>query len=469
MDRALADIIDRCLAVNPAKRYPNVQSVLNALEARSLRRARRPLMVLGALAPALLLLLMGGMVAQELNTAVEGAKDSLADETRDSNTFAAEAIAEKVAAKIDRRWRVLENDGANPKLKELLTAARGKPVESPEHEALQSFLDGVHENQIDMVGDVPWTLFDEEGYMVARSPHNDRSDENINKRKRFAHRDYFNGRANLEENATPPPLAEPYRSSVFVGENKNARMVAFSAPIFKKDPGPNAPRLGVLRITVEVGDFAELKSEDKSNGFVSVLVDKRPEYVAPNRKSTENKGRAGAIIGHPILAKLRKQGVSEKDEEKMKFYADLEQFDEDGWSDNYADPVGESHHKYAGRLLAASHSVVVEERGEAGDTDWVVVVEEHYEDAIEPVLTLKNDMLRRGIWAMAIAVTLVTGLWLFVIIVLNDSSQSSIFASFKRSIGLAHDSAASAKGTVTGPPVQAKRPPAPPTVTEPEA
>src|SRR5688572_8145096 len=47
VDRALADILDRCLAVDPKQRYPNVQSVLDALDERTRRRARRPLVALG--------------------------------------------------------------------------------------------------------------------------------------------------------------------------------------------------------------------------------------------------------------------------------------------------------------------------------------------------------------------------------------------------------------------------------------
>src|SRR5262249_57786428 len=55
IDRALVRIIDRCLAVEPKHRFPNVQAVLSALDARAFQRARRPLLLLGALGPALLL------------------------------------------------------------------------------------------------------------------------------------------------------------------------------------------------------------------------------------------------------------------------------------------------------------------------------------------------------------------------------------------------------------------------------
>src|SRR5262245_60816419 len=55
VDKRLAAIIDRCLAADPRERFPTVQAVLGALDARDRYRSRRPLMVLGALGPMLLL------------------------------------------------------------------------------------------------------------------------------------------------------------------------------------------------------------------------------------------------------------------------------------------------------------------------------------------------------------------------------------------------------------------------------
>src|SRR5690606_10999548 len=55
VDAALAAIIDRCLAVNPKSRFPNVQAVFSALDARAAARARKPLLLLGGLGPLLVL------------------------------------------------------------------------------------------------------------------------------------------------------------------------------------------------------------------------------------------------------------------------------------------------------------------------------------------------------------------------------------------------------------------------------
>ena len=47
VDRALADIIDRCLASNPADRFPTDLSIREALDRREESRVRRPLQLLG--------------------------------------------------------------------------------------------------------------------------------------------------------------------------------------------------------------------------------------------------------------------------------------------------------------------------------------------------------------------------------------------------------------------------------------
>ena len=51
VDRALADIVDKCLALHPSDRYPNVFAVLQALESRAQVRHRRPLWILGLVGP----------------------------------------------------------------------------------------------------------------------------------------------------------------------------------------------------------------------------------------------------------------------------------------------------------------------------------------------------------------------------------------------------------------------------------
>jgi hypothetical protein len=58
VDRRLAEIIERCLAVAPGDRLPNAQAVRDEMDARDRQRSRRPLLMLGVVAPVLLMAAM---------------------------------------------------------------------------------------------------------------------------------------------------------------------------------------------------------------------------------------------------------------------------------------------------------------------------------------------------------------------------------------------------------------------------
>jgi serine/threonine protein kinase len=455
MDRALVEITDRCLAVNPAKRYPNVQAVLDALDARALRRARRPLLVLGALAPVLLLLLMGGVVRQELSTAVIKSSEALTKETQVSNLFAAQAVAEKVAGKIDRRWRTLEQEAADPGFQALLKAARSKSLGTPEQKALQARMERMPKDHPEVAAE-SWVAFDDTGALRARSPHEERVNSFIG--RNYAHRDFFSGldrQLDEKKDAPSPALTHPHRSMVFDSNITHTRKVAFSVPVWEGKPAsPDQPRLGVLTMTVEVGGFAELESSDGSSDYIAVLVDCRED----------SSGRRGAILEHPRLAELRKRKVPEQN---LQFFVQLDRLVADSWDPDYRDPVGHAHADYSGRWLAASHPVKIEERRDNADTGWLVVVQERHETVIGPVLALEADMMHKGWWALGLALTVVTVLWVFVIIVLNESSGSRLLAFLRRRAGITPDSTPSQRasgGYAPKQPVPAE--PWVPTVTE---
>jgi serine/threonine protein kinase len=438
VDRALADIIDRCLAVQPGKRYPNVQAVLSALDTRAQRRARRPLLVLGALGPVLLLIVMALLIRSELVTAVERSTDALTEENRDSNQFAAQAVAERVAGKIDRRWRTLEQEASAPRLKKLIQAARGKAVSTPEHAALQEWVDGGFRAHAHEVPSNSWAVLDETGSLLVRSPRDPRIDREFIGTN-YAHKDFFHGlgRDRNPKSRRPPSLTHVHRSTVFASKMTGTRMVAFSVPIWRGNrTEPSEARLGVLMMTVEVGSFVELGARDgPSKSLLAVLVDRR----------RDDTGRKGAILEHPRLAELRKQKAGEK---RLQFYENSERLRRGTWDPDYTDPVGANHPEFAGRWLAASAPVIVEGREDVRDTGWQVIVQERYEVAIGPVLDLEQDMLRSGWWSLGLAVTVVTALWLFVIVALNESTGSGVVARLRRWVGLRSDSLASAKDSL---------------------
>ena len=106
VDSLLADIVDRCLAADPERRFPNVQSVIDALKNRETRRARRPIMVLGAIGPALLLAVVAWFSWQGFNTALRESNAALTDRALNSATICRSTSA---PAQRPRNWNAVTN------------------------------------------------------------------------------------------------------------------------------------------------------------------------------------------------------------------------------------------------------------------------------------------------------------------------------------------------------------------------
>src|SRR5439155_27345304 len=113
MDRALAETIDRCLAATPSDRLSNVQEILDALAARQLNRSRLPLMVLGLVAPLVVLLVTSFFSFQGYRRAVEDAEHGYGQWALKNNHFAAVLAAEKVTGQLSRYFEIAPNDPEN--------------------------------------------------------------------------------------------------------------------------------------------------------------------------------------------------------------------------------------------------------------------------------------------------------------------------------------------------------------------
>jgi hypothetical protein len=165
-----------------------------------------------------------------------------------------------------------------------------------------------------------------------------------------------------------------------------------------------------------------------------MLIDLRPDQ----------EGRPGVILDHPYLGRLRKEKAPA---ERLVFFVDPQQFDRGPWDPDARDPVAEACPDYAGRWLAASAPVRLDETQQDGDTGWVAVVEKRYDTATGPVQRLQTRMLARGGLTLAIATAVITGLWGFVIVVLNNSPGSRLVAWLRRRAGLRTEGPTLAGGT----------------------
>lgn len=474
VDGNLAEIIERCLNPDPKKRYPNVQSVLDSLEQRRLRRARRPLLVMGAVGPALLLGVMTLFAWSGFQVAIDDSRETVLERASESNRFAAQFVAEAVARQIDHRYRTLEQVADDELLRKHLDEARREgrfdgSARSKLELRLQELLKLYNPDQSNEI----WFLCDAAGVQLVRLPV-----DNKTIGRNFAFRDYFHGRgADLPpDTAGIKPVETPHQSIVFIGKSSRRRQVAFSVPVRGPSPNPKqAPVLGVLASTVELGSFAELRS-GKQEGVdqLAMLVDVRPDET----------GKAGSVLEHPYLNRLLKSSEGGDDPPKLyvqgtqvarlrelidlqkeqrtlqeqlvdaeessadgaaagpdapKLEAKLEEIDDQimnkSFDSDYADPVGAD---YDGRWLAALEPVVLEDatRG-IRDTGWVVIIQERYESVIRPIYELGSALVRRALVALGVVLGVITAMWGLVIALVSDNSRLARLLKWRRQVGLA--------------------------------
>lgn len=483
VDRALEDIIDRCLVADPKRRYPNVQAVIDALESRTQRHARRPLLVLGALGPALLLLVMTWFAWSSFDTALVESERLLTARALESSRFAAKLAAEAAGTQIERHFRLVSDAAqdrdfrrlmadtlADPEIRSLLdglqridrqmiqehrrlanepTGAQRSPelenlqqqfralqqrfLEHPARQPLQQWLEGV-------VRDEPppkaasWVVLDSAGTSLARVPEIRKATagENITIGENWSWRTYFHGgnedfhkthRAEPGQQIKAPNLSAVFRSSA-----DNRWVASVSVPI----PAPEAGFQGVLHQTVQIGEFVDLSAGE---GLYTVLVDWRP---GPSR---------GLILQHPLFEELLKRNSKLPARFDDPAYRLTEAIlpDTPEKQLNYEDPIARdaAGADYLGPRLATMEPVQVRGR----DMGLRMIVQENYQAAMHPIRVLGMRLVARGLQALAVVSFVITALWGFVILVLNESPRFALIRRLRRRAGLGSDSMTPTSGS----------------------
>lgn len=456
VDRPLAEIIERCLETNPSRRYPNPQAVLDALRSRAGKRARRPLLVLGAIGPALLLAVATSFAWSMHHRAERYSEELVVNRALDGNSYLAQFVAKGVANEIERRWQALERIAADPEFRAALVAATGQPLGSPPRRALQARIDRLPVESPEVEA-TSWFITDADGWQLARWPYDDKTVGG-----NYAFRDYFHGQGReIDASSTEiEPIRDVHRSMVFTSQATRKRMVAFSAPVWSGTPGAeDSTVLGVLAMTVELGHFSELRPEHgASRDHVTLLVDTKPDA----------KGQEGSVLEHPTLVEalrnpqadmnfdfhIRQEELDRVDalrdlvregrQLRSEVPLDLEQLAQLARIsaqahhlakvEDFADPVEDDSQP---AWLAAIEPVFVDERSsQVQDTGWAVIVQERRRTATLPVREMGRELVRVGLTGLAVVLGVVTALWGFVIIVLNESPRGRWFRWLRRTVGL---------------------------------
>jgi hypothetical protein len=379
MDRALAEILDRCLEVDPAKRFTDAAAVLAALERRDRQRKQRPLLLFGVLAPILLLCVMAAFSFWQGLTALDNSRQALTTQLLDSNRLSARMVANVIQEKVRVRMRLVEKEARREALVE--AARKG------DRAALQKLLEDLHKEQFSATVS-RWTVADAQGNILACHPH----DPTIIG-KNFSWRDWFNGRGDQSDNKEDgyESAGRTHVSQPFIGQTRQRKLlIGVSTPIFhpaaaKKDDAPREI-VGVLMSTIEVARLHEwLIGVEIEHGCIVLLnerghcllhEDAALEAIRPqaDRNPPEFLGRSDLLRDLVVRRTARAEA-------------------------EHVDPVN-------GRTYLAAGAPCPD-----GRIGWVAVVQHERAMALRPIEDLKAHLLLWGCLAFAVLGLLLSGLW----------------------------------------------------------
>ena len=455
LDKPLADILARCLAADPRARFATVREVVEALRRRRQARARRPIVLLGGLGPALLLAVMLVFGVRGYHDATLRSADAIRQRAFESNKFAAAFIARSLEAEIRRYFDVVTEEAAAPgfraALREVLAlpdlgplAALGPDRTGPEATALvERFLAQPARRALDAylrtrlerhLGDsrrdptaprfVSMFALDADGTHLAAA-YGEPQVRTKSVGRYFAWRSYFQrGPQDLPRDtlrAAVTPIDEVHLSAPFRSTTTSAWRVGVSIPLHETIDG-RARLAGVLVLSVDLGNFDYLAvagqpPQDRLADRFAVLVDARP--------GSADGAAGGRITLHPYFAYF----AALAEGAPLPALVDGERLARMTWDWrlDYHDPLaaGPGGAAYQGAWIAAAQPLRLPElagppgaRADAragGMQGLVVLVQERAAAATGPVRQLGRRLVSEGLLAIAAILFTVATLWFFAL------------------------------------------------------
>jgi hypothetical protein len=439
LDKPLAQILARCLAVDPRERFSTVQEVHEALRRRREGRARRPMVLLGGLGPVLLLAVMAVFGLRGYRQATEQSADAIRKRAFESNQFAARFIARSLEGEFRRYFEVVSEEAAMPAFVTAFRTVTAMPelhrlaALGPERggaeattrigqflaEPSRLALDGHFRARLDgLIGQarsdpgaprfVSIFALDAEGTHLGAAYDPDQPTRSVG--RYFAWRSYFHGgpqdlpRDTLRARITP--AVQPHLSAPYLSTTANAWRVGVTAPLFEVQDDQSV-FAGVLVLSVDFGRFDFLAQPQAGRDRFAVLVDLRPGEPA------------GRIVLHPYFADLGPMDPNDPRRSRAHPFVDravLERMTGD-WRLAYQDPLGQAPGgaAYRGAWIAASHPLRLPGTGTGLPEGMMVLVQERSAAATGPVVQLGRHLVGEGVLAvLAIALT-VAALWFIVL------------------------------------------------------
>jgi serine/threonine protein kinase len=320
VDRDLADIIDRCLAIDPAQRLRDAGDVLAALERRDARRRSRPLMLFAIFAPLLLLtafLVVGLYAVRQTHLAVEHANTALADQKGQVDQVAAELVADLVREKLDNvrdQVTLLSRSDNLRKLYLALLSAQGdkgavpaKQREKRLYELEQQFKRmGEFEGEIDFIGVCDRDSALVAGWVRTSNPKNAFPRELYGKLQ--SNRDFWNHSGDRFSKTPPEPVAYSHYTEkdgkgndvevAYIGQpfasaspgTKPFAAISVSMPIYRDPQAPvkDKEMIGLLVAAVKLATLNNWMGRLEQEEGCVVLLD-RNGYCVHHRKDLRSK------------------------------------------------------------------------------------------------------------------------------------------------------------------------------------
>ncbi|MDX1970529.1 MAG: serine/threonine protein kinase [Planctomycetaceae bacterium] len=425
VDPALADIIDRCLAIDPARRLPNPQTVLDRLNARERQRARRPLIVTGLILPLLLVLSVLPFALDALRDAVTTSRSNLVSRALESDALSATLLAGSLQRELDDRLNELLAIADDDAVREAITAEAQRPLS--ERQQLFTLLDRkkrqVEQRRAELGRsiDASWFLQDAQGYQRWRAPLSDTIDQ------AFACRDYFHGQGSTVSDSTEEghlsgdcrgmsPIQKPHVAAPYSSQTSHQWKIALSVPVFDRAEGGGEPRevIGVLARSLNLSALLDDYQEHLS-GEAGTSVGRQLALVD---------GRSGVVLAHPWLTEEHLKTVERLDQELRLDPALAQRLvqligggetpaDQLDRTDRYRDPVASlAPVEFGGEWLAAFAPI--------GRTGWIAVVQERRDPVLAPVEHLRERLVSSAVWGIVMVCGVVGGCWWLIVGLLSD-------------------------------------------------
>ena len=386
VDRALAEIIDRCLHKDPSDRYENVQQVLEALAVRERQRTRRPVVVLGLLGPLALLVAMTGVGVWAWYQAESRATETLTSQNLVSATGYAALISAVVDRNLSAVQRRVTREAGRDALRRLVTGPSSRALQAHVEQLYEAYRDRYFHN---------WVVADTNAVVLARAPFDDGVVGS-----RYAYREWFTGEEDVPRDEAPEiatPRTETGLTLAFESTSKGRPVLVSVATPIRSD----GEIVGVLAATLHLETFNEWLRDAEGPKAASGCPSRFA--ILLNR---------GQLVRHPCPSEGAGSLPLQRD---VFFHLDDVQAlvtSESRLMEAYRDPLrGGSAH------LAAF--VRFED-----NEDWMTIVQHDRREAMSPVTNLVEQFRKLGWVSAGVAVLLVVGLWALLYRVTRSAPKS---------------------------------------------